>query len=126
MKPSLLKALFAGCALLAVQAGLAGCLAGESKPQTESAVADQTRQVSAKLEKPYPMNEQGEILAEIHPALLAAMKENLRKQAKLSGAATLEELYDPVTGKLRDAEKLAEIQHSADRISRALSKGAAQ
>lgn len=126
MRPSLFKALFAGAALLAVQAGLTGCLESESKPQPENAAAEQARQVSAKLEKPYPLNDQGEILAEIPPPLLAAMKENLLKQAKLSGAATLDELYDPATGKLRDAEKLAEIQHSADQISRALSKGAAQ
>jgi hypothetical protein len=41
-------------------------------------------------------------------------------------AADLEDLYDPATGKLRDGAKLAEIQHSADKISAALSKGAAQ
>ena len=72
------------------------------------------------------MNEQGEILAEIHPVVLAAMKENLRKEARMAAAAYLEELYDPATGKLRDLEKLAEIQNSADKISRALSKGAAR
>jgi hypothetical protein len=126
MNPFRLDTLSAGAALVTALAGLAGCLGSESKPVPESAVADQTRQVSAQLEKPYPMNEQGEILAEIHPAMLAAMKEDLRKQAKLSMAADLEDLYDPATGKLRDGAKLAEIQHSADKISAALSKGAAQ
>ena len=106
--------------------GMTGCLSSDAKPADDNAVREQTQQVSAQLEKRYPMNEQGEILAEIHPAILAAMKENLRKEAKLAAAADLEDLYDPVTGKLRDEAKLAEIQHTADQLSRALSKGAAR
>lgn len=120
------KSLFAGAFVLPAMLGLAGCMSSDAKPAEENAVQEQTKQVSAQMDKPYPMNEKGEILAEIHPAILAAMKENLRKEAKLAAAANLEDLYDPVSGKLRDEAKLAEIQHAADQISHALSKGAAR
>jgi hypothetical protein len=118
--------LLAGALLLSAIPGLTGCMNSDAKPGEESTVGEHTRQVSAQMEKPYPMNEQGEILAEIHPVVLAAMKENLRKEARLAAAAYLEELYDPATGKLRDEAKLAEIQNAADKISSALSKGAAR
>jgi hypothetical protein len=126
MKVCRKKILFAGALLLSAISGVTGCMSSDAKAGEEKAVGEQTKQVSALMEKRYPMNEQGEILVEIPPALLASMKESLRSQAKLAAAADLEELYDPVTGKLRDAAKLAEIQHAADQLSNALSKGGAK
>lgn len=126
MKSILYKTLLPAAMILSALPGLTGCMSSEAKPAEESSLQEQARQVSSKLEKPYPMNEQGEIIAEIPPLLLEAIKADLRKQAKLTAAADLEDLYDPATGKLRDGAKLAEIQNRADKLSNALSKGAAQ
>lgn len=115
----------AASALLALT-GLLGCLQSEPKVSKESAVGEQTRQVSARMDKPYLLNEQGEIIPSIPPEFLALMKEKFRQEANLSAAATLEEMYDPVTGNLKNAGQLPEIQSQADQISRALSKGAAR
>ncbi|MBW8886221.1 MAG: hypothetical protein JF616_00575 [Fibrobacteres bacterium] len=112
-------------ALLALT-GLLGCLQSEPKTSNENAVKEQTRQISAKMDKPYLLNEQGEVIPSIPPEFLAMMKEKLRQEAHLSAAATLEEMYDPVTGKLKDSNHLPEIQSQADHISAALSKGAAR
>ncbi len=126
MKKFFYKAAFPATMLFSGLTGLSGCMSSEAKPAEESSVQQQTRQVSSQLEKPYPMNEAGEIIAEIDPAILEMMKADLRKQAKLSAAADLEDLYDPATGKLRDGARLAEIQNHADKISNALSKGTAR
>jgi hypothetical protein len=115
-----------GAAALLAITGLFGCLQSEPKTSNDSPVKEQTRQVSSKMDKPYLLNEQGEIIPSIPPEFLALMKEKLRNEANLSAAATLEEMYDPVTGVLKDSARLAEIQFQADHISAALSKGAAQ
>jgi hypothetical protein len=112
-------------ALLAIT-GLLGCLQSEPKTSNETAVNEQTKQVSAKMDKPYLLNGQGEVIPSIPPEFLAMMKEQLRKEAHLSAAATLEEMYDPVTGVLKDSVRLPEIQSQADHISAALSKGGAR
>jgi hypothetical protein len=109
-----------------VLTGLLGCLQSEPKTSNENAVNEQTKQVSAKMDKPYFLNAQGEVIPSIPPEFLALMKEKLRQEAHLSAAATLEEMYDPVTGKLKDSDHLPEIQSQADHISAALSKGAAR
>lgn len=106
--------------------GLAGCLGTDAKQSDKSAVEEQTQQVSSSLKSRLPMNEQGEIIAEIPPQILANMKESLRAQAHLSAAADLEDWYDPATGKLRSTDRLPELQAEADSIARALSKGGAR
>lgn len=113
---------FAFAALL----GLTGCLGTDAKPSGKSAVSEQTQQVSATMKSRVPLNEQGEIIAEFPPEILANMKENLRAQAQLSAAADLEDLYDPATGKLRAIDRLPELQAEADAVARSLSKGGAQ
>jgi hypothetical protein len=126
MKSRRFEILLAGAALVSA---LAACMQSEPKSSREEgpAAADNpVRQVSAQMSKPYLLNEKGEIIAEIAPEILASMKENLRREANLTGADDLERLYDPATGKLRDAAKLAEIQHEADSKASALSKGAAR
>jgi hypothetical protein len=118
-------AFLAGAALFS---GLTACMQSEPKPSREASGAadDPVRQLSAQMSKPYLLNEQGEIIAEVAPEILAMMKENLRRENKAAAIAELEALYDPATGKLRGTAGLAEIQHEADAKARALSKGAAR
>lgn len=104
---------------------MVGCLQSEPKASQETAVSEQSKQVSSSMDKPYLLNEHGEVISAIPPEILSAMKENLRSQAQLDALSTLESLYDPVTGHLKDADRLPEIQFQADQISQALSKGAA-
>lgn len=126
MKFRAISAPLTGALALASWMGLIGCLGTDSKPAAKSAVAEQTEQVSSIMKSRLPMNEQGEIISEIPPPILAGMKETLRNQAQLSAAADLEDWYDPATGKLRDIDRLPELQAEADSIARALSKGGAQ
>lgn len=117
-----LQGAFAFAALL----GLAGCLGTEAKRSDQSPVEEQTQQVSSVMKSRLPLNAQGEIIAEIHPQILANMKESLRAQAQLSAAADLEDWYDPATGKLREIDRLPEFQAEADAIARRLSEGGAR
>jgi len=105
-----------------LSAFLAGCLQSEPKSPEKAAADNPTRQISAQLQKPYLLNEQGEIITQIPPQVLEAMKEDQRKQANLSAVATLEEMYDPVTGNLRDAPRAQAIQHEADSVGQVLAK----
>ncbi|MEO6095691.1 MAG: hypothetical protein ABIW76_08425 [Fibrobacteria bacterium] len=73
--------------------------------------------LSAKMDKPYLINDQGEVIGEIPPFILQKMKEDLMREAKLSEASELERMYNPETGKLRDLNKLAEIQNSLDKLT---------
>jgi len=101
-------------------------MSNEAKPSGESAAGEQTRQVSAKMEKPVALNEQGEVIAEFTPEMLAIIKADQRSQGHTADAALLDSLYDPTTGKLRNAANLPELQHQADAISKTLSKAGAQ
>jgi hypothetical protein len=115
-----------GAFALAALSGLAGCLGTEAKRSDKSPLEEQTQQVSSVMKSRLPLNAQGEIIAEIHPQILANMKETLRAQAQLSAAADLEDWYDPSTGKLRAIDRLPELQAEADAIARDLSKGGAE
>jgi hypothetical protein len=115
-----------GAFALTALLGLAGCLGTDAKQSDKSAAAEQTQQVSSVMKSRLPLNEQGEIIAEIPPQILANMKESLRAQAQLSAAADLEDWYDPVTGKLRGIDRLPELQAEADSIARVLAKGGAR
>ena len=116
----------AGAFALLALSGLVGCMSSETKASDESAVGEQSRQVSAKMVKPVPLNAQGEVVAEITPEILTLIKEDLGRQGKADAAALLDSLYDPATGKFREAAKLPELQHEADAISSALSKAGAK
>ncbi len=122
MQSKQMKTLLVGGAL----ALLAGCMSSEPKATDESAAGEQVKQVSATLAKPYLLNEAGEIIHELPPEVLAAIKEDQRSQAHLSAIADLDSLFDPLTGKLRDGGKLAEIQNDVDIRAKALAKGAAK
>jgi hypothetical protein len=109
-----------------VSLGLSGCLQGEANKSEENTVAEEVNQVSAQLDKPYLLDEKGEVISSIEPEILAAIKEDLRSQAKLGALSDLETLFDPATGKLKDANRLSEIQFQADNISLGRTKGAAR
>lgn len=115
-----------GASALLALASLLGCLQSEPKASQETSANEQAKQVSSQMDKPYPLNERGEVISAIPPEILAAIKENLRSQAQLGALSTLENLYDPNTGNLKDANRLPEIQYKADQISQALSQGAAR
>lgn len=98
MRVSRFLSIPAGAVLLSALSCLVGCMSSEAKPSGESAAAEQTRQVSAKMKTPTPLNPQGEIVAEFNPEILALIKEDQRRQGNPAGAALLDSLYDPATG----------------------------
>ncbi len=103
LKP--LRRLIPGLALpiLALSA-LAGCTQPDVKDETKTQGTEDMKSLSSKLDQPYLINEQGEVIAEIPPFILEKMKEDLRQQARMAEVSELERMYDAESGKLRDGE----------------------
>jgi hypothetical protein len=91
----------------------------QSDPQEEVSQSgnQDLKSLSTKLDKPYLINDQGEVISEIPPIILQSIRENLQRESKLAEIRELESMYDLETGKLRNIAKLGEIQARLDRLA---------
>lgn len=96
---------------------LAACSQSEVQDEAKDNGNKDLKALSSEFKEPYLINEQGEVIAEIPPFILQKMVEDLKFQAKISEASELERLYNPETGKLRDLDKLGEIQSRLDKLA---------
>lgn len=96
---------------------LVACSQPDVKDEHSTKGSEDLKTLSSKLGQPYLMNDQGEIISEIPPIVLEKIKQDLKQQAKMAEYSELERLYDPETGKLRDFEKLGEIQNKLDKLA---------
>jgi hypothetical protein len=111
-------------ATIALSLALTGCFQNEPKATADNQAGDQAKQVSSHMDKPYLLNENGELIQSIPPEILSAIKKDLLSKSQVAAAANLDSLYDPVSGNLLEAAKANEIQFQADTIAQALAKGA--
>ena len=116
MKPILRLGPGMALSILAL-AALAACNQPEVKDEIKNPGKSDLKTLSSQLNQPYLINEQGEIISEIPPVILQKMKDDLKFQAKMAEWSELEKMYDPETGKLRDIDKLGEIQNRLDMLA---------
>jgi hypothetical protein len=96
---------------------LAACSQSEVQQDVKPNANQDLKAMSASLSEPYMINDKGEVIAEIPPFILQKMVQNLKAEAKLSEASEFERMYDSKTGKLRNLDKLGEIQNQLDKMA---------